>query len=256
MKYEQEFVKMGCFTRDDVCKLTGNNAAAHSLLYDYTKNGLIQRIRRNLYVAIDSGTGLPVTADRFLIASCISDDSYVTHHSAFEYYGCYNQVYNWVFTSGGHYYKPFIYDYTEYHYHVPHIHDGITHEPNGVNVTDLERTVLDGISDFEKISGLEELLKCLELVSPLNEDKLLKYLALFNRPFLYQKTGFLLAAFKDQLHLSDEFFKRCQQQCSSSKRYLERTVSAYSLQYDPKWKLYAPDLNKITAKGIEPDELI
>lgn len=256
MKYEQAFAKLGCFTRKDVCRLTGNDAAAHSLLYDYTKNGLIYRIRRNLYVAVDSSTGLPIAADRFLIASHISDDSYVTHHSAFEYYGCYNQVYNWIFTSGEHYYKPFIFDFTEYHYHVPHIYEGIIHEQNGVNVTDLERTVLDSISDFEKISGLEELLKCMELVPPLDEEKLLKYLPLYHRPFLYQKTGFLLEKFKDQFHLSAEFFERCQKHCSSSKRYLERTASAYFLSYDPKWKLYAPDLDKITAKGIEPDTLV
>ncbi len=47
------------------------------------------------------------------------------------------------------------------------------------------------------IGGLEELLRCLSLVPLVNEDRLLAYLPLYNRQFLYQKTGYVLQHFKE-----------------------------------------------------------
>ena len=40
----------------------------------------------------------------------------------------------------------------------------------GVRITDLERTVIDSIRDFEKIGGFEEFLNCLEGVHYLDEN--------------------------------------------------------------------------------------
>ena len=43
-------------------------------------------------------------------------------------------------------------------------------ERKHVRVTDLERTVLDSIKDFEKIAGFEELIQCISLVKYLSEE--------------------------------------------------------------------------------------
>ena len=54
----------------------------------------------------------------------------------------------------------------------PKINVGVV-EPRttqGVRVTDLERTVIDSIKDFEKIGGLEELMNCLSLVHYLSRQ--------------------------------------------------------------------------------------
>lgn len=55
----------------------------------------------------------------------------------------------------------------------------------GVRVTNIERTVLDGIHDLEKVTGLEELLRCLELVSAVDEGRLLSYLTVYGKQVLY-----------------------------------------------------------------------
>ncbi len=57
----------------------------------------------------------------------------------------------------------------------------------GVRITDLERTVIDSIRDFNKIGGFEELLNCLESVHYLDETKLKRYLDIYNTQGLYQK---------------------------------------------------------------------
>lgn len=65
-------------------------------------------------------------------------------------------------------------------------------ERKHVRVTDLERTVLDSIKDFEKIAGFEELIQCISLVMYLSEEKMLAYLEQYGNQFLYQKAGFIL----------------------------------------------------------------
>lgn len=254
MKYYQELMKLGCFSYADACKLIEDETTARLTIRNYLAHGLLQRICSNLYVAVNSETGLPVVDNRFVIASHISEDSYVTHHTAFEYYGCYNQVYNWVYVSGNHYHKPIEYDFTEYHYHIPHIQKGVVRKPDGVKVTDMERTVLDGISDFTKIGGLEELLKCIDLLPPLNEEKILEYLKLYHNPFLYQKTGYILEYFKEQLELSSNFFLTCQKNIDSTKRYLEKSRWQYPFVLHKKWLLYAPqNLERMILKGVDID---
>lgn len=57
-----------------------------------------------------------------------------------------------------------------------------------------------------KIGGLEELLRCLLLVPALDGDKLLEVLEAYGFGQLYQKAGFILETFKDELSLPDTFF--------------------------------------------------
>ena len=72
-----------------------------------------------------------------------------------------------------------------------------------VHVTDLERTVIDCCDRIERAGGIEELLHCMEGISLLDEPKLEKYLALYNKAFLYQKVGFILEHSKEHHHISD-----------------------------------------------------
>jgi hypothetical protein len=59
--------------------------------------------------------------------------------------------------------------------------EGIIEAKNttGVRVTDIERTVIESIRDYNKIGGFEELLNCLEGIHYLDEAKLLRYLDIY-----------------------------------------------------------------------------
>jgi hypothetical protein len=46
---------------------------------------------------------------------------------------------------------------------------------------------LDGIHDLEKVTGLEELLRCLELVSAVDEGRLLSYLTVYGNRYCTKK---------------------------------------------------------------------
>jgi predicted transcriptional regulator of viral defense system len=247
MKYYERLLEMGCFSRDELCALTGNYDTAGTLLKNYQQKGYVSKVKRNLYVAINLADHQPVVS-KFGIAGRITEGSYVSHHAAFEYYGCANQVSYQVEVSSKTRFTSFVFDGIAYTYLGSRINDGIITQPDGVRVTDTERTVLDGINDFEKVMGLEELLRCIELIPSLREEKLLSYLASYGKQVLYQKTGYILRHFRRALNLSEEFFTECAAHIGKSTRYL---IANGEGSYNSEWRLVVPaDLMKMTDKGV------
>jgi predicted transcriptional regulator of viral defense system len=253
MKHYEQLLKMGCFTWEDLLAVIGNRKAAESLAYNYIKKGYIQSVKRGLYVAVDLATGESAVS-KYRIAGKITPTSYVSHHAAFEYYGCANQVSYWVEVSSNTVFAPFDYAGITYAYLGSRISDGIVTHPGGIRVTDTERTVLDGINDFEKVMGIEELLRCLELLPIVKEDKLLVYLAAYGKQVLYQKAGYILEHFREIWNLSDDFFEALESRINKSKRYLYKPTANDKMGYNRRWRLVVPqNLMKLTNKGVNYD---
>jgi predicted transcriptional regulator of viral defense system len=253
MKYYEKLLKMGCFTWDDLCTVVGNAKTADSLARNHTQKGYIQSIRRGLYAAVDLATG-EAAVSKFRIASKITPTSYASHHAAFEYYGCANQVSYQVEVSSDTVFAPFAYAGITYTYLGSRISEGVITRSDGVRVTDAERTALDGINDFEKVMGLEELLRCLELLPLVKEDKLLSYLDVYGKQVLYQKAGYIFEHFRNTWNLSDSFFSACEARIGKSKRYLFKPTPYEKLEYNHRWRLVVPhDLMRITNKGVDYD---
>ena len=247
MELYRKLAALRCFTREDMVRLTGSENAARWQIKKYLEKGYIERIRRDLYgvISLETSQAIP---NRFQIASSVAADSMVTHHSAFEYYGYANQVFYDVYFSTAARVRSFTYDGIRY---IPVQWKGdyeTTETSAGVRVTSPERTVIDSISDFEKIGGLEELLRCLALVPSLDPDKLLFALEKHQKSQLYQKAACILESFREDLGLPDSFFSECRKKASNSKTYLIPEHDGFVLH--EQWKLYAPkDLNDITNKG-------
>ncbi|MDD3377676.1 MAG: type IV toxin-antitoxin system AbiEi family antitoxin [Candidatus Riflebacteria bacterium] len=253
MKYIGKLIELGCFSRKDVVELIGSEKAAHSILNDYVKNGYIDRIRRDLYTAISLETKQPV-ANRFLIATHIAGDAYISHHSAFEYYGYANQVFHEVFVSTNSRFTDFSFEGITFTGVSPKIDSGVITSNTGIRATDLERTVIDSIYSFKKIGGLEELLRCLLLVPGLRADKLVTYLDEYGQANLYQKSGFLLREFAEQLGLTKPFFDYCKSKIAKSKIYLYSEKDALSKHFvlHEDWMIFAPkNIKSILSKGVD-----
>ncbi|MCD8107026.1 MAG: type IV toxin-antitoxin system AbiEi family antitoxin domain-containing protein [Oscillospiraceae bacterium] len=249
MDLYKELSALRCFTYNDIIQLTGSESSAQWQIKNYLEKGYIERVRRNLYAVISMETAQPIPS-RFQIASRITDDACVSHHSAFEFYGYANQVFYDVYFTTEKTVQPFDYDGVHYQPVIWRGDTGIVETNIGVRVTSLERTVIDSIADFTKIGGLEELLRCLSLIPSLDENKLLEALKMHNRSQLYQKTGYILEAYAEELSLSDEFFSQCVAKSSSSKTYLFNKQDDFV--FHKKWRLYAPaDLRKLINKGVD-----
>ena len=258
MKYYEQLLRMGCFTWEELCDLAGGRSAANSLAQSYLKKGYIQSIRRGLYVAVNLADGEPAVSP-YRIASKLTQSAYVSRHAAFAYHGCANQVSNRVEVSSATPFAPFAFNGTEFIYlstRLARDDVGVAVQPDGVRVTDMERTVLDNIGDFEKTMGLEELLRCLEMVPMLYEDKLLAYLKICNKQVLYQKTGYLLEQLRALWSLSDDFFSQCAANIGKSKRYLYTPADMDGMEYNRAWQLIVPkNLMAATAEGVDDAEI-
>ena len=247
MKHYEKLLELGCFSKNDLEQITGSEAATKWLCREYQKKGYIEHIKRNLYVAISLETQQPI-ASRYMIASHISKDATVSYHSAFEFYGYSNQVFYEMQVTSESRFRDFEYDGVTYRRVAPRITGGVT-KINGIRVTSLERTVIDSINLFEKIGGLEELLRCLALIPALDEAALTACLAEYESGFLYQKTGYILTAFADSFGLSESFFAMCKSHLPKGKTYLSRESQGFI--WHEKWKLYAPkNLMHMIDKGV------
>ncbi len=234
-----ELMQIPVFTMEDVCKYYEKIESARSAVKRLIKQGTIVKIRNNMYTCISGETGAPI-ANRFQIASSITPTSYVSYHTAMEYYGVADQVYYEVYVSSETKFQTF--DFSGYSYQcvLAKCKQGIetVKYSGGIKVTDKERTLVDCIKAVEKISGLEETMATVQGLYNLQEKKILQYLEEYNNQFLYQKMGFLLSSIKTQLGLSDAFFEVCKKKIGKSKRYLIKDSS--DVVYDNVWKIIAP----------------
>ncbi|MDD2484305.1 MAG: helix-turn-helix domain-containing protein [Eubacteriales bacterium] len=252
MDVYNQLAKYPVFTIGEVEKLVGNPKTAYSQLNRLMKKGLIKKIRKNIYSVVNPVTG-QIVATRYQIACAVTDTAYISHHSALEYYGLANQVFYEVYVSSETKFNTFEYDHMTYKYVASRMQEGIVIAKNttGVRITDLERTVIDSIRDYNKIGGFEEILNCLEGSHYLDEAKLLRYLALYNTQGLYQRVGYLLQHYQNEMQLSNNFINCCKEKIGESRRYLSNDSNARSI-YSSEWKLMIPEgLFKITEQGGE-----
>lgn len=239
MKYYKDLLMMGVFTLRDVTALVGGNpSTAKSILGKYSHAGYVVSIKKNLYAAVDLRTGGP-SVSVWRVASAITPTSYVSYTSSMSYHGLSNQVSNEIHVSSETQFKTFDFDGTTYHFVASRYLDGVVTE-YGVRVTDRERTLVDCIDSFDRIGGLEELMSSIEMMSYLSEEKMIKYLELYGKAVLWQKTGFILERYKGALKLSDAFIEACRSRKANSRRYLTELVPKAQQSFVKAWGLMAP----------------
>lgn len=236
-----DLAKYPVFTINEVKKLVGNEKTAYSRMERLIKNNLVKKIRKNIYSVINPATG-QLVATRYQIACAITDTAYISHHSAFEYYGLANQVFYEVYVSSETKFNHFEYDNVTYKYVSSRMNEGVFEGKNttGVRITDMERTVVDSIRDFNKIGGIEELLNCLEGIYYLDEKKLKRYLDIYDTQGLYQRVGYLLEHYRKEMQLSKHFIEYCKSKIGKSRRYLVNEPGNECF-YNSEWALMVPE---------------
>ena len=107
--------KRFCFGAGDVLLHPEQGKLVSSLLYKYKKKNIITRIRKNVYLPTNPDDGY-VDENKFEIGCSSVPDSYLSYHSAMEYYGWQNQVFNRIYLSAPKRFRPFEFDFVEYTY--------------------------------------------------------------------------------------------------------------------------------------------
>ncbi len=248
MRYYKDLAVFNTFTLEDAEKIIGNSFTTKKYLESMVNNGYIRRIKKNLYTCYDFSK-YSDCCNRFQIASNLNSDSFVSYHSAFEFYGFYNQVYFVVQVSSNKKIKSFEYD--DYRY-VSYLTNSMAQIDyiQGVRVSSIERTIVDSINMLGKVMDVEELIKCLDLISNVNESKLLEMLNIYNKPILYKKVGLILSYYKKEFILSDDFFNICKEKGKVSNTGYLINSNKNDLVFNSEWGIYSfPDLKKLVYKG-------
>ena len=197
------------------------------------------KIRSNLYALVDPSTN-DIYSTKFEIASNISKSSFICFHSALEYYGIANQVFNGVTVGSLTKFNDFTFNDNEFVYKPAKsliLVNDVASE--GIRVTSLEKTIVDCIDEISFSGGIEEVLNALEQIKYLNESKLIDALDEYNKMFLYQKVGYLLEIYNGQLNLTNDFFDKCKSHVTNKVNYLMKDeFKKVSLNKD--WNLLVP----------------
>ena len=237
--------RLRIFSLEDVMDaLSVTKSSAAKLLQRLRDKGIVQHIRKNLYTTIDLASGQPI-ADKYEVGSSVSSSSYIGWHTALEFHGLAHQEFYNAYVGSESRFNRFTFGGTEFEHCVAPVaadtQTGVStpiHSPH-VRVTDLERTFVDCCDRLDRSGGAGELVHCFESIMMLDEDKLRRYLQLYGKAFLYQKTGFMLERTQAQAHISDELIDFCRKQAGNSVKRL--TNSSDSTHYVSRWKLYVPD---------------
>ena len=215
MNLYYELLQYPVFSMNEVNALYSSERTARVALGKLLKEKLVFKIRNGLYTCVSGENGGSV-ANRFQIASAITPSSYVSHHTAFEYYGIADQVFYEVYVGSETRFHDFEFDGYTYHY----------------------------------VKAQEEVLSCVASVNSINENKMLKYLAGYDSAFLYQKAGFIFSEYQTELDISDDFLKICKDRSGNSNRYLTNGISEPG--YSGEWKLvYPKNIKRMKNGGIE-----
>lgn len=198
----------------------------------------IKKVRNSLYVSIDSkGYNL---SNKFQIASKINKYAYISYHSALEYYGLANQVFNDVIVSSSVRFNNFVFEDSEYIFVKSNNYEQVNFiELEEIRIPSLEKTIIDCIDDINLAGGIEEIANALEQIKYLDEMKLLDALKSYNKVFLYQKTGYLLEMFNGNLSLSENFFEECKKHLTAQIKYFLND-DYNDVVLNKKWRLIAP----------------
>ncbi len=215
-----------------------NKKQLDNWIFNLNKSKKVKKIRNGLYASIDQQGQISIS--KYEIACKITKDSFLCYHSALEYYGFYNQVFNELYVGSTSKFNSFEFEGITYTSRVIKNLIQVNEDKfRDVRVTSLERTVIDCISNIDLAGGIEELLNALEGMRILDEDKLLEMLKMYDEVFLYQKAGYILEEFKESLMLSDSFFEECKKHLTNQVKYF--LDDEYSdIKYNSKWKLMCP----------------
>lgn len=246
----EKLLDLKCFSHKDAMQLFGDARRTTNILYAMKKKGLIRSVRRDCYAVVSLKTR-ELAATPFEIASRIAENTWISHLSAFEYYGAADHRGGDVWVSSETSFREFEFDGCRYHCLSGMGGFGIL-EREGVRVTDLERTILDGIRDMGKLGGPKELAGCLERMPRVREQVMMDYLERYQNQFLYQKAGYLLSYFP-QMGLTEAFFDCCRCYKGQSSRYLDGVPGTGGCTFLKEWNLCVPEdlLQLMEERGIK-----
>ena len=256
IKHEAFFRRHPVFTGEELAAHLCSNGDAgartqESLLAYHTRAGRLLRVRRGLFAVIPPGTDSDTyPVDPYLVATKLTKDSVLSHHTALEFHGRAYSVWQQITYSAS---RPL--DKLTFRFHVfrgtrfpetlrrfgkEHF-DVLTRERAGVSVrvASLERTLVDVLDRPHQSGGWEEVWRSLESVEFFDLDRVVEYALLLDNATTASKVGFFLDQHREDLMVDERHLKALRERRPRQPHYLDRNRrSPGSLVAD--WNLVVP----------------
>ncbi len=233
------------FTLNDLRDRYGGQSSdrtIRNMLYRLKREGRVLAISTGIY----RGRLSALPLDRHEVPAKLRSDAVLAFHSALEFHGNANQVFQTVYYLSARPGRDVVYAGITYHCVAPPkqlVRAGkqeveVKTSPSGVRVTTRERSLVDCLLYLDYSGGVEELDKCLAMFPSFGFEAALDYLRLLKSPWLYARLGFLLDRQADKLYFKEKWRDLFLKHVPKSVVYLGRKRPGY--RWVPTWSLMVP----------------
>lgn len=241
-----EFVK---YLQDQGAYKTVN---CEAMLAYHVRNGHLLHLRRGLYAVVPFDTNAKTyKPPALLVASKLTKDAVVSHHSALEFHGLayalhfhhqyLTKLTRQPFRSQGDIFVPVS---------VPRVlinkgktNWGVDIKPfqgTTIQVTSVERTMVDCLARPDVAGGWREIWDCLDMCDYFRVEAIIEYTLLFDSATLAAKVGYYLEQHRDSLDVKDAHLDSLKHHVPRNPVYLHRKFRDSGNLVKP-WNLMVPD---------------
>jgi predicted transcriptional regulator of viral defense system len=242
------------FTNADAVRITGlQPPLASSLLHKAAKRGLVSRLKRGLFVIVppELGTSVEYSGNPYLVARYLAGSApyYLSHASAMELHRMVTQPQFVVFVSSTKRIPNQTLHGTRFRFVLlkpMHFFGTMKHwvtKQETIEISDLERTIIDGLRQPEYCGGVTDIAKGLWMRrADMNVQKLLEYATRLKIGSVKRRLGYLLELFGLAPEQQLEVFRK--------------SLTATYVPLDPLLPREGPHVAKWRLQvNISPDEL-
>ena len=255
MRHEAFFRGHPVFTGDEFAEHLSSGGHSgprtkESILAYHTRTGRIVRIRRGLYAVAPPGTdGDSFPIDPYLVASRLTRDSVLTHHTALQFHGRAYTVWQQFTYQATRPAAPLRFRSNDFRgtkfptalvSRDAQMHDVLTLVRANVSlrVASLERTMVDVMNSPAYSGGWEEVWRSLESVEFFDLDRVVEYALLLNNSTTVARVGFFLEQHRDALMVDEAHLSMLRRHRPRRTHYLDRARRGGRLV--PEWNLVVP----------------
>lgn len=255
LKHDVFFRSHPVFTGEEFAKhlsSSGREGARtkESVLAYHTRTRRLLRVKRGLYATIPPGANsdsYPI--DPYLVASRLTRDSVLSHHTALEFHGrAYTAWQQFIYQARRPLERLAFRSHTFLGTRFPEaliqsgneLFDVLTMERSNMSlrVASLERTMVDVLSRPRYSGGWEEVWRSLESIEFFDLDRVVEYALLLKNATAAATVGFFLRQHQDTLMVEERYLDELRRNCPRRPHYLDRTKSGGKLVSE--WNLVVP----------------
>jgi predicted transcriptional regulator of viral defense system len=249
------FIHHPVFTTSEFTEYLGreekrNMSTRDNLLAYHVNKGHLQRVKQGLYVVLSSDmVTMDFSVDPYLLASRMAKDAVLSYHTALDFHSKSYSVYNQFLyltehsvrkVSYGNYIflavrppKPLL-DQNQSKFGV------VSHERNGlkIEVTSLERTLVDLFDKPNLGGGWEEVWRSLESVEFYNINEVIEYALLLSNATTVAKVGFFLEKNQERFFVDKKDLQKLKKRIPRQPHYMDKKLKGKLVR---QWNLIVPE---------------